>query len=91
MRLRGPLGQQGLLTLTDQRLHFGPTSVVDRMMGAETVFISLSDISAVGARGLGSSVLHVTAGGVKYRFKSRALRFMPERIQTLRGMDSQSS
>jgi c-di-GMP-binding flagellar brake protein YcgR len=80
LKMRGPLGSSGVLTLTGKRLLFHPTGLADKIMGRAHV-IELEDIKQVTVDD--RKDVCVVEAGKKYRFGGSGARRVGVRLEAL--------
>ncbi len=85
MRMRGPLGVAGLLTLSNESLSFEPSGRLDRLIGERNLRIQTGSIDKVSLAGIERTltVFVSDTGGQEYRFAGRGAARMHLRLESM--------
>jgi hypothetical protein len=85
MRMRGPLGVAGLLTLSSNTLLFEPTGRLDRIIGERPLSIQTDSINKVILGGIERTltVYSTKKGGLEHKFAGRGAARMHLRLESM--------
>jgi len=85
MKMRGPLGVAGLLTLSSQVLRFEPTGRLDKLIGERNLAIKTQTITKVTLAGIERTltVFSSKKGGREYKFAGRGAARLHLRLESM--------